>query len=55
MAIKRIFGFSGALPEKVFVCKHNEARVHGLFKDEFGYAAEVMMPALARSGQSFPP
>ena len=45
---KATFGFPGDAPEKAFVCrKHKKAEFHGLFKGQFGYAAEVMMPALA--------
>ena len=44
---KATFGFPDEPPEKAFVCrKHKKAEFHSLYKSEFGYAAEAMMPAL---------
>ena len=44
---KATFGFPGDPPEKAFVCrKHKKAEFHSLYKSEFGYAAEAVMPAL---------
>ena len=45
---KATFGFAGDSEDKAFVCRnHSKAEFHSLYKGEFSYAPEQLMPKLA--------